>query len=210
MVDGFPSGFNRAQNQLGTTGQPAVVYFPAGTYSISSPLQLYVGTVLMGNPLNLPIIKASSSFNGDTMIYGKDLNQNSTINFYIGIKNLVIDSTAVDKSKVFSLLDWSVSQATQLANIVFQMPNFSTGHTVSLKPLQTSILPIPRWGRPENVCQMIVISTSFMKIAGREWVCVLILVQGIVMAEDGSGTMMGDLTFKGGMELVFKPVHSTQ
>jgi glucan 1,3-beta-glucosidase len=143
MADGSSSGFNRAKNQLGTTGQPAVVYFPAGTYSISSSLQLYVGTVLIGNPLNPPIIKASSSFNGDTMIYGKDPNQGSTTNFYIGIKNLVIESTAVDKSKVFKLLDWSVSQATQLANIVFQMPNFSTGHTVSLKPLQTSILPIP-------------------------------------------------------------------
>ena len=142
MVDGSSSGFNRSKNQLGTTGQPAVVYFPAGTYSISSPLQLYVGTVLMGNALNPPTIKASSSFNGDTMIYGKDPNHDSTINFYIGIKNLIIDSTAVDKSKVLKLLDWSVSQATQLANIIFQMPNFSTGHTVSLKPLQTLILPI--------------------------------------------------------------------
>jgi len=142
VVDGSSSGFNRSKNQLGTTGQPAVVYFPAGTYSISSPLQLYVGTVLMGNALNPPTIKASSSFNGDTMIYGKDPNHDSTINFYIGIKNLIIDSTAVDKSKVLKLLDWSVSQATQLANIIFQMPNFSTGHTVSLKPLQTLILPI--------------------------------------------------------------------
>jgi glucan 1,3-beta-glucosidase len=142
MVDGSSSGFDRTKNQLGTTGQPAVVYFPAGTYSISSSLQLYVGTVLMGNPLNPPIIKASSNFNGDTMIYGKDPNHDSTINFYIGIKNLILDSTAVDKSKLFKLLDWSVSQATQLANIVFQMPNFSTGHIVSLKPLQTSILPI--------------------------------------------------------------------
>jgi glucan 1,3-beta-glucosidase len=143
MVDGSSSGFNRTENQLGTTGQPTVVYFPAGTYSISSSLQLYVGTVLMGSPLNPPIIKASSSFNGDTMIYGKDPNHDSTTNFYIGIKNVVIDSTAVDKSKIFKLLDWSVSQATQLANIIFQMPNFSTGHIVSLKPLQISIHPIP-------------------------------------------------------------------
>lgn len=45
------------------------------------------------------------------------------------MKNLVIDSTAVDKDKTLALLDWSVSQATQLTNIVFSMPNFSTGHT---------------------------------------------------------------------------------
>jgi hypothetical protein len=56
------------------------------------------------------------------------------------------------------------------------MPNFSTGHIVSLKPLQISIHPIPSWGRPENVCRMIEISTSFMKTTGYEWVCVLILV----------------------------------
>ena len=147
MLDGSSSGFNRSENQLGTTGQPAVVYFPAGTYSISSSLQLYVGTVLMGNPLNPPTIKASGGFNGDTMIYGKDPHHDSTTNFYIGIKNLIIDSTAVDKSKAFKLLDWSVSQATQLTNIVFQMPNFSTGHIVSLNPSKHQLFP-PQAGAP--------------------------------------------------------------
>jgi glucan 1,3-beta-glucosidase len=46
----------------------------------------------------------------------------------------VIDSTAVDKDRTLALLDWSVSQATQLTNIVFQMPNFSTGHTGIVMP----------------------------------------------------------------------------
>ena len=92
-------------NKLGTTGQPAVVYFPAGTYTISSPLQLYVGTVLMGNPLSPTIIKASSDFQGSTIISGKNPNQDSTTAFYIGIKNLVIDSTAFDKDRTLALLD---------------------------------------------------------------------------------------------------------
>ena len=104
-IDGSSSGYDRTSNSLGTTGQPAVVYLPGGTYTIKSPLQLYVGTVLMGNPLDPAIIKASSDFQGNTLIYGKDPNQGSTTNFYIGIKNLVIDSTAVNKDKSLALLD---------------------------------------------------------------------------------------------------------
>lgn len=68
--DGKPTSYSRNTNSLGTTGQPAVVYLPSGTYEIANPLQLYVGTVIMGNPLNPPTIKASSNFNGNTMIYG--------------------------------------------------------------------------------------------------------------------------------------------
>ena len=59
----------------------------------------------MGNPLSPTIIKASSDFQGNTLIFGKDPNQDATTNFYIGIKNLVIDSTAVDKVKTLALLD---------------------------------------------------------------------------------------------------------
>jgi glucan 1,3-beta-glucosidase len=83
----------------------------------------------MGNPLNPPKIKASASFTGDFLIYGKDPNLGSTINFYIAIKNLVLDSTNIAASTTFTLLDWSVSQATQLTNLVFNMPDDSTGHT---------------------------------------------------------------------------------
>jgi glucan 1,3-beta-glucosidase len=120
---------NRAAHTLGTTGQPAVVYLPEGTYIISSPLQLYVDTVFIGNPLSPPTIKASSSFSGNTLIYGKDPNLGSTDNFYIAIKNIVLDSTNISPSTTVALLDWSVSQATQLTNVVFNMPDFSTGHT---------------------------------------------------------------------------------
>lgn len=63
------------------------------------------------------------------MMLQKDPNQDSTTNFYIGIKNVIIDSNSVNKDTTLTLLDWSVSQATQLTNIVFNMPNYSTGHT---------------------------------------------------------------------------------
>ena len=122
-------GIDRSQNDLGTTGQPAVVYLPSGVYILSKPIQLYVGTVLMGDPLSPPTLKAASGFNGNTLIYGKDPNQGSTINFYIGVKNLVFDSNNIDKDTSFTIIDWSVSQATQLTNCVFNMPSFSSGHT---------------------------------------------------------------------------------
>ncbi|KAH8803084.1 putative exo-beta-1,3-glucanase [Xylogone sp. PMI_703] len=128
------SNADRSQNRLGTTGQPAVVYLPSGTYMISRPLQLYVDTVFMGNPINPPVIKATSNFAGSTMLFSKDPNHDSTINFYIAVKNLVLDSTNLSPSTQINLMDWSVSQATQLTNVVFNMPTFSTGHKGIVMP----------------------------------------------------------------------------
>ena len=96
---------------------------------MSTHLQLYVGTVIMGDPTSRPTIKAGTGFSGDTMIYGKDPSQGSTTNFYIGVKNMVFDSTNIDKDTSFTIIDWSVSQATQLTNCVFNMPSYSSGHT---------------------------------------------------------------------------------
>ena len=106
-----------------------MIYLPQGIYSLDSPLQLSVGTVLMGDPLNPPTLKASPNFKGDTLIYAKDPHHDSTTTFFIALKNLQLDSTGVGKDTNFTLLDWSVSQATQLTNIMFNMPTFSTGHT---------------------------------------------------------------------------------
>jgi glucan 1,3-beta-glucosidase len=84
----------------------------------------------MGDPLNPPTFKAAAGFNGNTMIYGKDPNQQSaTTVFYVAVKNLVFDSTNIDKDTTFTIIDWSVSQATQLTNCVFNMPSYSSGHT---------------------------------------------------------------------------------
>lgn len=43
---------------------PATVYFPAGTYLVSSSITQYYNTEMLGNPLSLPTVKASSSFVG--------------------------------------------------------------------------------------------------------------------------------------------------
>ncbi|KAL4906769.1 hypothetical protein BDW74DRAFT_189930 [Aspergillus multicolor] len=119
---GPAGGPARDAKAMGTTGQPAIVYLPGGTYLMKAALQLYVGTVIIGDPTNPPILKAEPGFAGDHMIYAKDPNFGGTINFYIGIKNIVFDSTGLDSSLPMTLLDWTVSQATQLNNVGFNMP----------------------------------------------------------------------------------------
>ncbi|OJJ44259.1 hypothetical protein ASPZODRAFT_18453 [Penicilliopsis zonata CBS 506.65] len=126
---GSSNGPDRSSKSMGSTGQPAMVYLPGGTYLMENSIQMYIGTVIVGDPTNPPVLKASSSIPNDHIVYAKDPNFGGTVNFYIGIKNIVIDSTNVAATQKIALLDWTVSQATQLTNVVFKMPQGSTGHT---------------------------------------------------------------------------------
>ncbi|KAA8645849.1 hypothetical protein EYZ11_010007 [Aspergillus tanneri] len=125
---GSTNGPGRGSHAMGTTGQPAIVYLPAGTYLLQAGLQFYVGTVLVGDATNPPVLKAITGFSGDHIIYAKDPNYVGTINFQIGVKNIVLDSTALDPSLHMTLLDWTVSQATQLSNVGFNMPMGVSNH----------------------------------------------------------------------------------
>src|SRR5271155_2917657 len=53
-----------------TTTTPAVVYFPAGTYLISSSIIDQYYTQLIGNPNDLPVLKATANFQGFGLIDG--------------------------------------------------------------------------------------------------------------------------------------------
>ncbi|KAL4800589.1 pectate lyase superfamily protein-domain-containing protein [Aspergillus venezuelensis] len=123
--DGPSGGPSRDAGSMGSTGQPRIVYLPGGTYSLGAALQIYIGTVIVGDPTNPPVLKAQPGFSGDHMIYAKDPNFVGTTNFYIGMKNVVLDSTALNSSLPIALLDWGVSQATQLSNVAFNMPTSS-------------------------------------------------------------------------------------
>jgi glucan 1,3-beta-glucosidase len=92
---------------------------------MKSSLQLYAGTVLVGDPTNPPVLKAAAGYSLSHMIYAKDPNHEGTNNFYVGIKNIILDATGVDSGTSLTLLDWTVSQATQITNIVFRMPTGS-------------------------------------------------------------------------------------
>lgn len=51
---------------------PAHVFLPSGTYILGSKLDLRVGTIIMGDPQNLPILKAGPGFSGGVLIQGYD------------------------------------------------------------------------------------------------------------------------------------------
>ncbi|KAJ8065164.1 hypothetical protein OCU04_005876 [Sclerotinia nivalis] len=108
-----------------TTLTPALVYFPPGTYAISTPIRQQYFTQLVGDAITLPTIKGLANFAGMALLdanpydpeYNWFTNQN---NFYRQIRNFVIDMTAMPFS-TGSGIHWQVAQATSLQNLVFNM-----------------------------------------------------------------------------------------
>lgn len=122
-------GGNRFRNEV--TTRPAEVFVPGGTYSISRTVDLRLNTILVGDPNNRPIFKASPGFSGGSLINGFDFATDGTFgttNFLVGIKNIVIDTTNINKDKDVIALNWGVAQACQLTNIRIQMPSNSGAH----------------------------------------------------------------------------------
>lgn len=109
------------------------MYFPAGTYKISSSIIDYYLTQIIGNPNNLPIIKASPRFTNFSLIDGNQYQPGNAANpagtlgfgatnvFYRQVKNLILDTTSVPANQSLNCLHWPTSQATSLQNIVFRM-----------------------------------------------------------------------------------------
>lgn len=62
---------------------------------------------------------------GSVVINAHDDGQPSTNNFYIGVRNVEIDTTAVATDQEIYGLNWAVSQATNLINVQFRMPEGS-------------------------------------------------------------------------------------
>ncbi|TBU39254.1 beta-1,3-glucanase [Dichomitus squalens] len=116
------SSGNRCGNGCGQSSvSPAVVYFPAGTYLVSSPVISYYYTQLIGDAKHVPTIIASANFQGIAIIDadpGWYVNQN---NFYHSIRNFILDTSRIPASTSGTGIHWQVSQATSLINIVFQM-----------------------------------------------------------------------------------------
>lgn len=113
--------------QASTTTTPAVVYFPTGTYLISSSIVPYYFTMLIGDANTPPTLKATAGFAGFGLIdgnpyYTSDLNWVSTNVFYKQVRNFVIDTTNIAPGTAATGMHWPTSQATSLQNIVFKMP----------------------------------------------------------------------------------------
>ncbi|CAG8018440.1 unnamed protein product [Penicillium nalgiovense] len=126
---------NRAISEGGRCGPdcgsstiyPATVWFPKGTYLVSSPLIQYYNTEFLGDPINVPTILAASSFVGlgviTSDVYVSDdeqwyVNQN---NFLRSVRNFKIDIRQTDTSAYICAIHWQVAQGTSLENIEFYM-----------------------------------------------------------------------------------------
>lgn len=122
---------NRYKNEV--TTRPALVFVPGGTYIIKKTLDMRLNTIFVGDPIDRPVIKASSDFQGEVLIQGHDYatpdGASGTTNFLTAIKNIVIDTRNINKDKKTTALGWGVSQACHLTNIKIEMPDYSTGHT---------------------------------------------------------------------------------
>ena len=120
------SGNRCGQGCDSSTITPALVYFPPGTYIVSSPIIQYYYTQFVGDAITLPTIKAAAGFQGMALIDADPYadgginwftNQN---NFFRQVRNFVIDTTAMPVG-VGAGIHWQVAQATSLQNIVFNM-----------------------------------------------------------------------------------------
>ncbi|CAE6353085.1 unnamed protein product [Rhizoctonia solani] len=112
-----------------STVSPGLVYFPSGTYLVSSPIIPYYYTSMVGDAKNPPTLLAAASFNGiavidaDPYIPGGGgaqwwVNQN---NFFRSTRNFIIDLRRVPAANSATGLHWQVSQATSLVNIRVEM-----------------------------------------------------------------------------------------
>ncbi|CAM1501446.1 Fc.00g034300.m01.CDS01 [Cosmosporella sp. VM-42] len=124
-----------------STETPATVYFPAGTYLISSSIIDQYYTNLIGDPTNVPILKAMADFDGNGLIDGdkyygdnnpNDPNWISTTVFYRQVRNFVLDTTAIPASNGINGIHWPTAQATSLQNLVFKMSSASGTKHVGL------------------------------------------------------------------------------
>ncbi|KAF8448258.1 pectate lyase superfamily protein-domain-containing protein [Kalaharituber pfeilii] len=119
---------NRCAHDCGSsTTKPAVVYFPGGTYLVSSSIEMYYNTQLIGNPNSRPTIKAAGSFVGLGVITSNPYVPGGwgaqwyipQSNFLRQIRNFVIDITSVPNIQPAGI-HWQIAQATSLQNIEFR------------------------------------------------------------------------------------------
>lgn len=109
-----------------STTAPALVYFPAGTYLVSTPIIQYYYTQLVGDALNPPTLLASAGFTGIAVIDSDPYDDTGTNwwvnqnNFFRQVRNFKIDLTKMPVTQGAGI-HWQVAQATSLQNIVFNM-----------------------------------------------------------------------------------------
>ncbi|KAL0947431.1 hypothetical protein HGRIS_013542 [Hohenbuehelia grisea] len=112
-----------------STVSPAVVYFPRGTYVVTSPINTYYYTQLIGDAKHPPTLLAAASFVGMAVIdanpyipggAGRQWFTNQS-NFFRTVRNFIIDLRRTLPTTTSTGIHWQLAQATSLLNIVFEM-----------------------------------------------------------------------------------------
>ncbi|KAF8518904.1 glycoside hydrolase family 55 protein [Gautieria morchelliformis] len=134
IADGSRCGEGTCQS---STLTPALVFFPTGTYLVSSPVISWYYTQLIGDAKNPPTLLAAANFTGIAMIdadvyipggNGAQWYQNQN-NFFREVRNFVIDLTRMPATTSATGLHWQVSQGTSLYNLRVEMSTASnTAH----------------------------------------------------------------------------------
>lgn len=135
------------QGCAGSTTEPALIYFPPGTYIVTEIIYLYYYTMLIGHPTCLPVIKASKKFqrqsndpNADEVLFktnpyggnGKPW-WGATNVFWRQVANFEFDITEVAPTRKLIAIQWPSSQATSLTNIVFKLSAASNTRHIGLQ-----------------------------------------------------------------------------
>lgn len=122
-------GIGGSREGKGSTNMPAEVFLPGGVYTLGGTLTLRLGTVIVGDPLNRPIIKASPDFVGTSLVNGQDpASGHPETVFMVAMRNVILDTTAIDGSFTFTALQWGIAQGCSLSNVDINMPQGSSGH----------------------------------------------------------------------------------
>lgn len=112
-----------------STTTPALIYFPPGTYRVTSAIVMYYFSELTGDPTNPPTLVADPGFDGIAVLdadvyipgaFGAEWYGN-TNNFYRKVRNFIIDLRQTPFDSKAAGIHWQVAQATSLQNIVFRM-----------------------------------------------------------------------------------------
>ncbi|KAJ5292368.1 Endochitinase B1 [Penicillium atrosanguineum] len=122
--------YGPASRETSTT-TPAIVYFPEGTYLISTSIIDYYFTQLIGNPNSIPVIKATASFTGLGLIDGDQYQSDggqgwgSTNVFFRQIRNLKLDLTNIPATSGATGIHWPTGQASSIQNVEIELSSAS-------------------------------------------------------------------------------------
>lgn len=105
----------------GSTTKNAIVYFPPGTYLVSTTIPLPFGTQVIGDANNRPLLLAAPSFVGLGVLSTDEYTGNgagpdggdqqwfiNTANFYRQLRNIRIDVRATDPAQKNTKKNWLV------------------------------------------------------------------------------------------------------